>query len=490
MRVAIEGCCHGNLDQIYKAVAKKKIDLLLICGDFQSIRNYADLQSMSVPDKYKKVGDFQKYYTGKEKAPVFTIFIGGNHESSQYLDELKYGGFVAPNIYYMGRSSVVWYKGLRIGGMSGIYYKPNFMKPRPKEFTFPLDKVDLRGIYHYRKEDYFKFRILKESNDMVMLSHDWPEGIYQYGDVAKLIEMKPFFKKDTIEHTLGSPFLMQLVHSLRPKNWFSAHLHVKFTAKINWKDEDQKKRELLDCEQVLQVNKKRKVKEVKNTNEIKLDMSDIENLETDTNEKVTSKKDITTDEIELDMCCEDESSESRALESNTLELEINTHKNEDEIDLSLELTEEDKPKDINGAGPSTKFLSLDKCLAKRKWLEILDIQPTDPDHISNQNRRLPFFHDEEYISSLRVIEKHKRRLDDLTYDQTLNPPSLLLEEFTALKDYYLKEYKELDEERQVDLFSIPIQKSTFKKTASENLKQPQVFSNPQTREFEKKFLCK
>jgi len=31
-----------------------------------------------------------------------TIFIGGNHEASNYLQELPYGGWVAPNIYYLG----------------------------------------------------------------------------------------------------------------------------------------------------------------------------------------------------------------------------------------------------------------------------------------------------------------------------------------------------------------------------------------------------
>jgi len=31
-----------------------------------------------------------------------TIFIGGNHEASNYLQELPYGGWVAHNIYYLG----------------------------------------------------------------------------------------------------------------------------------------------------------------------------------------------------------------------------------------------------------------------------------------------------------------------------------------------------------------------------------------------------
>jgi hypothetical protein len=28
--------------------------------------------------------------------------VGGNHEASNYLQELPYGGWVAPNIYYLG----------------------------------------------------------------------------------------------------------------------------------------------------------------------------------------------------------------------------------------------------------------------------------------------------------------------------------------------------------------------------------------------------
>jgi lariat debranching enzyme len=40
-QIAIEGCCHGELDNIYGAlqhlerVEGRKIDLLISCGDFQ-----------------------------------------------------------------------------------------------------------------------------------------------------------------------------------------------------------------------------------------------------------------------------------------------------------------------------------------------------------------------------------------------------------------------------------------------------------------------
>lgn len=45
-----------------------------------------------------------RYYSGEKMAPVLTIFIGGNHEASNHLQELPYGGWVAPNIYFLGRA--------------------------------------------------------------------------------------------------------------------------------------------------------------------------------------------------------------------------------------------------------------------------------------------------------------------------------------------------------------------------------------------------
>ena len=91
MYVAIEGCCHGELNKIYEtlqyieAEEKIKIDLLLCCGDFQSMRNETDLKCMACPDKYKSIQDFWEYYCGKKTAPYLTLFIGGNHEASNYL---------------------------------------------------------------------------------------------------------------------------------------------------------------------------------------------------------------------------------------------------------------------------------------------------------------------------------------------------------------------------------------------------------------------
>lgn len=82
------------------------------------------METLACPPKFKHMGDFHKYYNKEIPVPVLTIFIGGNHEASVFLRDLYYGGWVAPNIYYLGSSgSVLIRKGTyftRISGVSGI----------------------------------------------------------------------------------------------------------------------------------------------------------------------------------------------------------------------------------------------------------------------------------------------------------------------------------------------------------------------------------
>jgi lariat debranching enzyme len=142
MRVAVVGCGHGELDRIYQVLnyiertqlEHGQIDLLLICGDVQTLRDENDLKSMSVPGKYKSLGSFLEYYQGSKKAAVPTVLIGGNHEASSYLSELFYGGFVAENMFYLGAAGVIRFGGLRIAGVSGIFKSHDYRKRLLNEF--------------------------------------------------------------------------------------------------------------------------------------------------------------------------------------------------------------------------------------------------------------------------------------------------------------------------------------------------------------------
>jgi lariat debranching enzyme len=107
IKIAVCGCSHGEMDTIYERLAQMeyeggfKAELLICCGDYQvclfifaflnsisicqSVRNYADLECMACPPKYRSLQTFYKYYSGECRAPVLTIFIGGNHEASRFV---------------------------------------------------------------------------------------------------------------------------------------------------------------------------------------------------------------------------------------------------------------------------------------------------------------------------------------------------------------------------------------------------------------------
>ncbi|KAK2840327.1 hypothetical protein Q5P01_014067 [Channa striata] len=233
MKIAVEGCCHGELDKIYETIGyleKKegvKVDLLLCCGDFQAVRNEGDMKCMAVPAKYRTMQTFYKYYSGEKKAPVLTIFIGGNHEASNHLQELPYGGWVAPNIYYLGYGGVVRYKGIRIGGLSGIFKSRDYRRGH-HEFP-PYNSETLRSAYHIRNIEVFKLKQIQMPMDIFM-SHDWPRGIYYYGSTEELLQKKKFLRQEVETNSLGSPAAEELLAHLQPSFWFSAHLHVKFAA--------------------------------------------------------------------------------------------------------------------------------------------------------------------------------------------------------------------------------------------------------------------
>ncbi|XP_045178356.2 lariat debranching enzyme A-like [Mercenaria mercenaria] len=244
MKIAVEGCCHGELDNIYQTIEyleKKnnvKVDLLLICGDFQSVRNTADMDCMAVPPKHRKMNSFYKYYSGEKVAPILTIFIGGNHEASNYLQELPYGGWVAPKIYYMGYAGVVQVGGVRIGGMSGIYKSKDYMKGHFEHPPYCEDSK--RSAYHIRNFDVFRLKQVKQHID-IFLSHDWPRGIYKYGNVNKLVQKKKFFAEEIEKDILGNPVAADLLKLLQPTYWFSAHLHVKFPALVQHSEDKNSK---------------------------------------------------------------------------------------------------------------------------------------------------------------------------------------------------------------------------------------------------------
>lgn len=70
------------------------------------------------------------------------------------------------------------------------------------------------------------------------MSHDWPRGVHKYGNEQQLLKFKPYFRDDIKNNRLGSPPCHDLLMHIKPKYWFSAHLHCQFSAVIHHDDTD------------------------------------------------------------------------------------------------------------------------------------------------------------------------------------------------------------------------------------------------------------
>lgn len=174
--------------------------------------------------KYREIGDFHEYYSGKRTAPYLTIFIGGNHEASNHMFELYYGGWAAPNIYYLGAANVLRFGPLRIAGLSGIWKGYDYNKPHFERLPYNFD--DLKSVFHVRELDVRKLMQIRTQVD-VGLSHDWPRGIERHGDYRRL---RHDLREDSEAGQLGSVAAKHVLDRLRPPHWFSAHLHVRYAA--------------------------------------------------------------------------------------------------------------------------------------------------------------------------------------------------------------------------------------------------------------------
>ena len=253
MRIAVEGCAHGELDSIFEAVEHAErfegvpIDLVLCCGDFQAVRNEQDLETMQCPLKYRSMNTFYKYYSGEKAVPRPVVFIGGNHEASSHLQELPLGGWAAPGVYFLGNSGVVKFRGVRIGGMSGIFKSHDFWKPRRERP--PFYGGSMSAVYHQRWQETAMLLALRSDRSDgpagaeagsakdaaaalrpgldVCASHDWPISAVSRGHWRSL---KRHFQSDIHRGQLGSPAASLVLRSLRPAFWFSAHLHCKYAA--------------------------------------------------------------------------------------------------------------------------------------------------------------------------------------------------------------------------------------------------------------------
>lgn len=367
---------------------------------------------MSCPVKYREIGDFHAYYSGAKKAPYLTIFVGGNHEASSHLWELYYGGWVAPNIYYMGVANVLRLGGVRIAGMSGIWKGYSYNKSHYERL--PYNQDDVKSIYHIREYDIRKLLQVGTQVD-IGISHDWPRAVEKHGDTKKLWNMKPDFERESNDGSLGSLAASYVMDRLRPPYWFSAHLHCKFSAVKTYKEAQKPK--------VLEEPKE----EVKATEVA----PPVENINAAAEpQPIVPRND---DEIDLDM--DDDDSPPATEAPKNVDAATDKSQSNDAPSATEESVPSAVPSDIRAQLPAAfskpappahqepriqpgqpspaeitnkavRFLALDKCLPGRKYLQLLEVQPFDNTRtiVTATPRAKPKFeYDPEWLAITRVF---------------------------------------------------------------------------------------
>ncbi|GAA5966319.1 hypothetical protein JCM3765_005256 [Sporobolomyces pararoseus] len=510
MRIAVIGCSHGSLDDIYASVSKcdevasirsePPVDLVICCGDFQAMRNSSDLETMACPPKYRSLGSFHQYYSGEKKAEKLTIVIGGNHESSGYLWELYHGGWLAPNIYFLGFAGSVLVDGwLRISGASGIWKSGDWKKGHFE--TVPYDDRTIRSVYHIREYDVARLLQLKDRGKPIdiFLSHDWPLSIEQHGDVSSLIRSKPFFKSEIESNSLGSPPLFALLKSLKPNYWFSAHLHVKFAALFKHSEGSgevvktrvkPRKIRQWGSKQGGYVDDQEKVVEEENPDEIKLEDDSDHEEEESRGEIVSEEKGCdgegcggkatieggrhshseNPDEIQLDDDDDDDNDDDA----------VQGEEGEKEQDTKME---DIKPLEKTTTIVVTKFLALGKPGRNKDFLQVLDIpNPSSSSSNSISTTTSPsLYFDPHWLAIIRATNPFL----SLSQTQKTFPP---LDQISSQIDQeYEWVLQNIGEKKSID----EIMK--FEKTGltekdwiqQGSIRIPCWYTNPQTIEFSK-----
>lgn len=417
--------------------------------------------------KFRQIGDFHEYYSGARRAPYLTIFIGGNHEASNHLFELYYGGWVAPNIYYLGAANVLRFGPLRIAGLSGIWKGYNYNKPHHERL--PYNQDDLKSIYHVRELDVRKLLQIRSQVD-IGISHDWPRGVEWIGNWRALFAKKDLFEADARAGTLGSLAAKLVLDRLRPTHWFAAHLHCKFSAVV--------------------LHKPKEMVVTNGTSIYPEDMGKASDLTRAQN----------TDEIDLDMDAEEE----QPVSSSVVSIGATCIGAIEDQPLSADKDGSSVPESIRAqlpaaftkpsvqsaciqdmavtggiANTTTRFLALDKCLPHRKFLQVLEIDGSQGLQSSQPNI---LYYDKEWLAITRVF------VSDLILGNVSAPSSqnhgeahyrTAIEAEEAWVEEHLVQKQQMAVPHNFEL-TAPVYNATIGIGTQE---QPREYSNPQTTQF-------
>ena len=318
----------------------------------------------------------------------------------------------------MGAANVVRLDGIRIAGISGIWKGYNYNKSHYERL--PYNQDDVKSIYHVREIDTRKLLQLKTQVD-IGISHDWPRAVEKHGDERKLYRMKPDFEQESRDGTLGNLAAAYIMDRLRPPYWFAAHMHCKFSATKIYEEKSESQDTAAPGNStethghsVENGNGPVDVAPaapavLHNADEIDLDIDD-EEMPTSQSEPINGSF-ANKEEIPLD----DDEPETPATPQSSVPLDIRS-----QLPAAFQRTaartrsqsgQPGQPPPPGVTNKTVRFLALDKCLPGRKFLQLLEVQPStsrEPLISSAPSENPPrpkpkFEYDPEWLAITRVF---------------------------------------------------------------------------------------
>lgn len=251
-------------------------------------------------------------------------------------------------------------------------------------------------MYHIREFDVRKLLQIRTQVD-IGISHDWPRAIEKHGNVRDLWRMKPDFKQESEDGTLGSLAAAYVCDRLRPSYWFSAHMHCRFAAtKTYTKPANAAAVEAPAAPPQAAVAEKTPVT-IQNEDEIDLDMDD----DNDDAAPASAPKPASRLMVATDASREADIDALRSLLPPS-------------FSKPPPRAAPGQPVPATITNTTVRFLALDKCLPGRKFLQLLNVPvissplqaPVPPPSNVAPNPRHTLTYDPEWLAITRVFNEY------------------------------------------------------------------------------------
>lgn len=212
MVICAIGDTHGAIDRMYDEILAFEADLgvrfecVLHVGDFGIWPDPSRIDKAT--RKHDGAGDFSTWFEEHRTAPRRTVFIKGNHEDFDWLDE-QHVDEILPGLHYLRNGQTCDLgespEAVRIGGIGGCY--------SPSDYLRLSKRLQGAEKAHYTSDEIEALGRRRRID--VLLLHDAPAGVrFQAG------------------HTSAAEGLGELIQRVRPRVCFFGHHHERVDANV------------------------------------------------------------------------------------------------------------------------------------------------------------------------------------------------------------------------------------------------------------------